>query len=1009
MFVILAACGDDGGSSGPPADAGPADAAPGTHKLADFLPSLPNPDGTSRSVFAGMISTSTSPELIPGPARSGLAGDYFLRNSRARFVIQAATRSIGIVPFGGNVVDAVAVGSDGKDLTGDQFGELGVVYLVGRGCNHSRVDVVLDGAGGGPAVIRASGKTAVDDYVNLRSFGLIPISNDINPDFPDKLECATTYVLRPDSSTLEVTWTFFNPDTRAFQGPLGMLNDTGGEIQVFSPVYGFTHLGGGLDQLTGGTETPVPYQVYQAPGVAYGVIPRLEGTQQSAGLIVSGAAVLIFNAKTFLDATRRTNDVLRVPADGGFNQRADFVVARDGAGVEAAYQRGRGTALTQVSGRVTFAPSGAAARARVTVFRDVTSDGTLGDDDYPLTYFDADADGRIAGELPAGEYLVRADIPDVARSAAARFSVGASAATLPALTLADPARVEYTVVDDATGAPIPVKLTVVGRHPARDARVNQTFDSRFGIVRILYAVHGFDPPLLLPAGGPYRLYFSHGPEWSIASVPLTLAAGDRVVVPPVRLRRIVDTRGYIATTFHEHALGSPDSPVSYEDRIATLAVEGIELTAVSEHDHLVDFDPVIAGMGLDGTIDAVVGVEVTPFGYGHFGAYPLTIDATDPSGGAIDWGRSPGNPDLAMLPGEIFDAMRAKGARVVQVNHPRSSGLGGFQGYFGRSGMVVDFAARTISGVSALQDIPTEWLRLPTDRPLFDDGFDALETWISFGRNDSDGDGVREIPDLDLCLRDYMNFLSLGKIVTPVANGDTHTKERDVAGLPRTLVRVPDDSEDGLRMGVDEDAWRTLRGEVARDVVVTNGPMIRISEPGADKPSLVGTTVTAPGGAVTFEIVASVAAWSDLDTVEIFVNGTFDRWQTGQPTSLTPTRCFTTRTGLLPSDPCLGAGPLTVTTVDGRREARLTFTLRAEDVPRRAGATGDDAWMLVRVRGLHGLFPVIVDEAVTDQTLDDLIAGKLETLNERGVSAMAYTAPVYIDFDGNGWRAPFAP
>jgi hypothetical protein len=1015
FLVSIAACGDGDGDPRGAADAGAPDAATGTHRLEDFLPPLPEPTGGARTVHAGVITSDA--ELVAGPARSGLRGDYFMRNARARFVIQAAGRSVGIVPFGGNLVDAVPVGPDGKDTAGDHFGELGMVYLIGRACEHSRVEVVRDGSGGGAAVIRATGRTAVNDYINLRALGLLPVSVDINPDIPDRLACASTYVLESDTPELEVTWTFYNPELTPFQGPMGMLNDGGGEIQVFSPVLGFSHLQGGIDQLTGGADTSVPYQVYQAADVAYGLLPILPAGSASAGLVVSGAAVLVFNARTFLDVNRRAADLLHIPADAGFSQKLRFIVARDGVAVDAAYHRSRGTSVTPVSGALTFQPSGVPARARVTVFRDVTGDGALGDDDLVLTYLEADAEGRVSGALPAGDYLVRADVPDVARSAAARLTVGASPVTLPALALPDPARVDFTVVDDATGAPVPAKLTVIGRHPApRDFRANQTYEGRFGIVRALYAVNGSsvpesgpgDAPILLPAGGPYRLYASRGPEWSVASAPLTLGTGERVTLPPLRLRRVLDTTGYIATTFHEHAVGSPDSAVSFEDRIATLVVEGIELASVTEHDRLVDYDPVIARMGLEGTIDAVVGIESTPFAYGHFNAYPLAIDPEDPSGGAVDWGRGP-TAGLAMLPGEIFDAFRARGARVVQVNHPRSSGVGGFQAYFTRSGMTVDFAARTIASVAANQDIPTEWLRLPSDEPLFDDDFDAIETWISFGRNDSDGDGVRDIPDLDTCLRDYMNFLSLGKIVTPLANGDTHTRERDVAGLPRTLVRVPDDGEDALRAGVEEETWRTLLGEAPRDVVVTNGPMIRVSGTGEGRPPVAGTTVQAEGGAATFEITASVAGWSDVDTIEVFANATFDRLQSGQPTTLRPLRCFTSRTQLAPTDPCLGGGPLEVVTVDGRREARLTFTLRAADVPRRAGATGDDAWMIVRARGVRGLFPVIVDEAVTPETLDALIAGDTSVLAARGVSAMAYTSPVFIDFDGGGWRAPFAP
>jgi hypothetical protein len=222
-------------------------------------------------------------------------------------------------------------------------------------------------------------------------------------------------------------------------------------------------------------------------------------------------------------------------------------------------------------------------------------------------------------------------------------------------------------------------------------------------------------------------------------------------------------------------------------------------------------------------------------------------------------------------------------------------------------------------------------------------------------------------------------------------------------------VRVPDDGEDAIRGGIAEPVFETLLGQTPRDVVVTNGPMIRVTEPGEDMPSVLGRTLLAPGGTIALSIVASIADWSDLDTVEIFVNATFDPLIAGQPSSLAPLRCFTTRADLAPTDPCRGAGPLEVTSVEGRREARLTFTLRVEDVPRRAGATGDDAWLITRVRGRHGLFPVIVDEAVTPETLPALVAGDLGALATLGVSAMAYAAPVFIDFDGGGWRAPFAP
>ena len=92
--------------------------------LDDFLPPIPPPTGESQSVYAGAVTgDNASAELIPGPAASGIPGDVYIRNARGRFIIQAASRVIGVVPQGGNLVDAQPIGPDGP-IGDEQFGEL---------------------------------------------------------------------------------------------------------------------------------------------------------------------------------------------------------------------------------------------------------------------------------------------------------------------------------------------------------------------------------------------------------------------------------------------------------------------------------------------------------------------------------------------------------------------------------------------------------------------------------------------------------------------------------------------------------------------------------------------------------------------------------------------------------------------------------------------------------------------------------------------------------------------
>src|SRR5690606_38155337 len=118
-----------------------------------------------------------------------------------------------------------------------------IVYQLGRHCSHETMEVLRDGSEGGVVAIRARGLAGYNEYVNIRGIGVLPIQNDLVPELPDGAECATTYVLEPGSATLKTYFTLFNPGERVITGPLGMLNDTGGEVGVFQPRVGFGRIG----------------------------------------------------------------------------------------------------------------------------------------------------------------------------------------------------------------------------------------------------------------------------------------------------------------------------------------------------------------------------------------------------------------------------------------------------------------------------------------------------------------------------------------------------------------------------------------------------------------------------------------------------------------------------------------------------------------------------------------------------------------------------------------------
>lgn len=1032
--VTVTSCGDDG--SGPPAaaDGGAPDAVPLENSLEDFLPSLPEPTGAAQAVFAGPITSANAAAEIPaGPASTGLVGDLFVRNARAKFVIQAASRAVGVNPYGGTVVDAIALDETGQPIGPEHFGELSIMYQAGRTCQPSSVEILLDGSGGGPAVLRAIGRGALNDWINLPGMGIFPIPDDIDPNVEDDVDCAITYTLAPDSTRLEVAYTLYNGGL-AFRGPFALFTDAGGEVFSWAPVIGYHTVNlGVLETLT--TATPVPYEVIQGPGVAYGLIPRADDVSKpNVGTSVLGVSLLVYGTDALLNILGEEGWDLDLARDGGVTYRADLAVGADPNDIEVAFQAGHPepTALTPVTGTAAWQVAGTpAVGARVGFFRDADTDGVLGEDDPVVTFTEVALDGTWDARVPAGSYLVSAGVADVGASTATPVTIAATDVAVPALILPEPARYDYEVRDVDSGELIAARLTVVGLSPMPlDGRLHPPFDRRNGVVTMLHASHGTsveDGALFVPAGGPYRIYVSHGPEWTYATRRIT-PTGGTVDALTFELRRAVDTTGYLATEFHQHSMGSPDSSVAFEDRLATLVTEGIEYFASTDHDFLVDYAPLITAAGLEGVVGSAIGVESTPFAWGHFISWPLDLDANDPSGGAPDWGAGQLGRDL--LPSELMAESRRKGAQIVQVNHGRSLGLSGFQSYFDVVHLTFDFAARTYHGNPGDLPVEAQVLRQPEDIDLYADDFDTLEVWNaahgSKQADDSNGDGWTELVGLDSMLRDWLNFLAFGRLMAPMGNSDTHRREADPAGLPRTLVRVPDDTSAGLLAGVVDDVVATLKGmgPTPYDVVVTNGPVIRVSVDGGVT-SAIGRVVapTSMGGAVTFTVSAQVPSWMAIDTVEIFANATFDPIE-DDLTALTPLGCFTTRTGLAANDTCglatLGGGAqaLVVTEDAGaeRRETTLTFTLAPGDLATRAGARGQDAVVVVRVSGQSAMFPLVFEgnvgladvpglvEANTRAEVDAVFA-----THSTVVFPTAFTGPIRVDFDGGGFAAPFEP
>jgi hypothetical protein len=1011
VALLAAACGDDSG-------------------LEDYFPKLPPTTGGAQEAFAGEVTDES--QLVQGPARSGLIGDFYIKNDRAHFIVQAPTRVIGVIPQGGNLVDAVLTDGNGQ-VVEDHFGEIGLIYLLGRTCEPDTIEVVRDGSKGGVAVLRAIGKSGNDDFLNIKGIGPIRVDATMDPDIEDGIECATTYVLAPGSTTLEVYHSLYNSGPDRVTGPMGTVADSGGNTEAWTNTRGFERADISA-LLTSGKPQPSDYVVYQGPGVAYGVIPRHDQPTAHTQTLIAGVSIILDGNSSLLDILQPDKPKFLDLAKGkGLLQQYDVVVARDSNAIDAYWRKDE--TLTPISGKVQWSNGTIAAGARVGIFIDGNGNGTLDAetvdldddgtvDDHAVSYMDVLPDGSFSGHVPAGTLFMFAEVKNTGRSQPVAVSDNAT------LTIPAPVKIDYQIVDIDNGSqPIPGMLTVIGNHPAfPDKRLFEVYDRTGGVVQQLNAIRGttvdlgdgVDPALYVPANGTYRVYASRGTEWSVASAAVS---GTANVDLTFSLKRVVPTPGYLATDWHVHQVGSPDSPVLHEDRIRSAVAAGVEMFAATDHDYVSDMQPLVEQMQLVDKLRIVPGIEVTPFAYGHFNSWPIAPDDSSANKGAIDWARGAAL-GLAMTPGEVYDAMRARGAQMVQVNHPRGSGFTEFQAAFTRANVKYDFENGVIFGDYENASTPNDWLRLPGES-LWSDRFNALEVWNGFTMADSNGDGLRENKSLDRVMFDWLSMLSIGFYVTPNGNSDTHTIISDPLGMPRTYVRVPDDSSTALASPSIVDAvlaTQTGVNATARDVVITNGPMIDVR---VNNMPVLGRSVASVNQPVTVTVTIYSAEWAKFDTLEVFANSTPPIPK--DDTTLVPLKCFTTRAlgTLHANDPCTRASlapqsmtaPLTTVAGGGnakRYEATVQVTLDAADIPTRPGQNGTDAWLVFRVRGDRGIFPILIrGDTVSDTTLPLLLGGDLATigpaLDGRGVPATAFTAPVFIDFDGSGYTAPFAP
>jgi hypothetical protein len=389
------------------------------------------------------------------------------------------------------------------------------------------------------------------------------------------------------------------------------------------------------------------------------------------------------------------------------------------------------------------------------------------------------------------------------------------------------ATINVQVMDAESTDGLPCRITIVDKLGALApiyASPDQQLAVRPGVVytRDGRATLGVQP-------GEYTVFATRGFEYSMDSQKLSIAEGH-VENVHLRIRREVPTPGLVSCDTHIHTLThSGHGDATIDERMITIAGEGIELAVATEHNHHADYSEPARRSGVQDRFTTVIGNEVTTK-KGHFNAFPIRPGSAPPDYKIEDW------PPL-------MRAIRSTpGVRVVVLNHPRNI-HSEFQPF----------------GPTNYNSVTGENRRGPEFT------FDAVEVVTSAALQ----------TDPMIGFRDWFALLNHGYRVAGVGSSDSHDVSRFILGQGRTYVACAGDN--AAAIDVDGACDSFLKGRV----LVSMGLLTEMT---VNERFGVGDLVTGLGNELRVNVVVRGPLWVTADRVELFANGVKFREQRIEPT-----------------------------------------------------------------------------------------------------------------------------
>ncbi len=732
---------------------------------------------------AGRVRDASQIVVGPDARQKPAVGDYVLANEHLVVYIENGGFSDGYTRFGGDILAVDKAGDDGRPLGLSRYGET-LMGVSKEMIDPESVTVLNDGTDGKAAVVRVIG-----------TLKPVPFLGSLGALFPNAygLRALYDYILEPGSERLKIR--------------LGLRNDTDEDLDLqYDQMHGFFHYSKNqmVTAESGFAEPKGKVAFAGFDGGDWGFAWRLPDQPLTYSLSISGFQYYVgANSKPLPAHQDRFFDHAELIAGGpSYDGLREAIRRVDGA-----------PAWREVRGTVTEGPGGAVVADAYVHLLD--AEGNY------LSRARTDAQGAYVIHAPPGvsSQLV------ASKQGYSRLAPVSAGDSPVALAVGAAGRIEVTATDSANGDALPVRVQVIPEKPESDpSEVWGEERPADGRLHVDYAVTG--STTLAAPPGKHRVIVSRGYEWELLDQTVTVTAGQTVKLD-AKLAHSVDSTGVMCADYHIHSFQSADSRDPVVHKVKGAIADGLDIPVSSEHEWVVDFQPVIEQLGLQKWAFGMPSEELTTFAWGHFGVVPLRPRDERVNRGAIDW--------VGQQPPAFFKAVHEQDDKpMLIINHP--SGGTAFSAYF----EAALFDRTQGKGKKA---------------ELWSDNFDAIEVF-----NDSDFEANR-----GESVADWFAMLNQGQKKWAVGSSDSHALRTSPAGYPRSCLVFGHDDPQKLSPEGVRDA--TLTG----NVTISGGLFMTVRGPGGEGP---GQTLTVGDAETTLSVDVQAPSWiSAPSPLEVIVNG----------------------------------------------------------------------------------------------------------------------------------------